>query len=61
MKRTLLLWLVVLAGCTEPMSNEAIIAEVQKCESGGLRAAPLASALSNDRIFAIECRPRAKE
>jgi uncharacterized lipoprotein YajG len=39
-KLSVLLGLLMLAGCSEPMKSEQIIAEYEKCQKAGLRAKP---------------------
>lgn len=62
LRTKLLLTLVVVAvwwvcGCTHPLTNEQIIAECNKCKAAGLTPHVLANGLSDDRVFAVECRP----
>ena len=58
MKRAVIALLVLLAGCTPPMSNDDIIVETRKCEAAGLRAAHLSSWSSRDLTSDVVCRPK---
>lgn len=54
MKIILTLILLLLIGCTEPLTNDEIIKEVEKCENAGLEAQFLGNGLSAD-INKVQC------
>lgn len=49
--------LITLAGCTPAMTNDEIIAEVEKCRAAGMDAELLRSLSSRDMVQRVECRP----
>jgi len=56
----LLLMLVTLFACNNPMTNDNIIAECKKCEEAGMEAhAVHGPTWSGDRIVEIQCWPKA--
>lgn len=46
-----------LAGCTPGLTNDEIIAEVEKCRAAGMDAELLRSLSSRDMVQRVECRP----
>lgn len=57
MKYLILILSVVLVGCSEPMSNEAVVEQTKYCESNGLRAMVLIDGFSW-RVKNISCVPK---
>ena len=58
MRRLILSCCFLIAGCAEPMSNDEIIAETNKCEEAGLRAWAHKRILYPFQTIQIECMPQ---
>lgn len=51
---------LALSGCVEPLTNDEIIRETEKCAAAGMGVTAYVSGLSNFQIQRIECSPHKK-